>query len=260
MLLGGGAGQLKGGRHIRYPEHTPLTNLDLTLLEKMERRWSASATAPAGLNCCPRFKSLRADEDEERGMAIAVRLLAGMCLTVLLSVAGVAAGDDLGLVKAVKDSDNAALRQLLARGNSTPAEREAALSWAARLDDLEAATLLIRAGADVNAANEYGATPLFLVCTNGSERIVEPLLKAGANPNTRFQSGETPLMTAARTGRIEAINALLRHGADVNVREGTPKGQTALMWRRPKGIPKLYSSSVRVAPTCAHDLSPVSRP
>ncbi len=35
MLLGGGAGQLKGGRHIRYPEHTPLTNLHLTLLEKM---------------------------------------------------------------------------------------------------------------------------------------------------------------------------------------------------------------------------------
>ena len=35
VLLGGGAGQLKGGRHIRYPEHTPLTNLHLTLLEKM---------------------------------------------------------------------------------------------------------------------------------------------------------------------------------------------------------------------------------
>ena len=168
-------------------------------------------------------------------MAITVRLLAGVCLTVLLSVAGVSAGDDLGLVKAVRDSDNAALRQLLARGNSTPAERDEALSWAARLDDLEAATLLIRAGADVNAANEYGATPLFLACTNGSERIVDALLKAGANPNTRFQSGETPLMTAARTGRIEAINALLRHGADVNVREGTPKGQTALMWAAAEG-------------------------
>ena len=35
LLLGGGAGTIKGGRHIVYPEHTPLTNLQLTLLDKM---------------------------------------------------------------------------------------------------------------------------------------------------------------------------------------------------------------------------------
>jgi hypothetical protein len=35
LLLGGGAGTLKGGRHIVYPEHTPLTNLQLTLLDKL---------------------------------------------------------------------------------------------------------------------------------------------------------------------------------------------------------------------------------
>jgi hypothetical protein len=35
LLLGGGAGALKGGRHLVYPEHTPLTNLQLTLLNKM---------------------------------------------------------------------------------------------------------------------------------------------------------------------------------------------------------------------------------
>jgi hypothetical protein len=35
LLLGGGAGTLKGGRHVVYPEHTPLTNLQLTLLNKL---------------------------------------------------------------------------------------------------------------------------------------------------------------------------------------------------------------------------------
>lgn len=35
LLLGGGAGTLKGGRHIVYPEHIPLTNLQLTLLDKL---------------------------------------------------------------------------------------------------------------------------------------------------------------------------------------------------------------------------------
>jgi len=35
LLLGGGAGTLKGGRHMVYPQDTPLTNLQLTLLDKM---------------------------------------------------------------------------------------------------------------------------------------------------------------------------------------------------------------------------------
>jgi len=34
LLLGGGAGQLKGGRHVKFEEGTPLTNLYLTLLGK----------------------------------------------------------------------------------------------------------------------------------------------------------------------------------------------------------------------------------
>ena len=35
LLLGGGAGTLKGGRHLVFPDDTPLTNLQLTLLNKM---------------------------------------------------------------------------------------------------------------------------------------------------------------------------------------------------------------------------------
>jgi hypothetical protein len=35
LLLGGGTGTITGGRHIVYPDDTPLTNLQLTLLDKM---------------------------------------------------------------------------------------------------------------------------------------------------------------------------------------------------------------------------------
>ena len=35
LVLGGGAGALKGGRHVVYPDHTPLTNLQLTLLNSL---------------------------------------------------------------------------------------------------------------------------------------------------------------------------------------------------------------------------------
>ena len=35
LLLGGGAGAFKGGRHLVYPDDTPLTNLQLTLLNRL---------------------------------------------------------------------------------------------------------------------------------------------------------------------------------------------------------------------------------
>ncbi len=34
LLVGGGAGQLKGGRHLRYEDHTPMANLLVTMLDK----------------------------------------------------------------------------------------------------------------------------------------------------------------------------------------------------------------------------------
>lgn len=35
LVIGGGSGTLKGGRHLVYPEHTPLSNLQVTLLNKL---------------------------------------------------------------------------------------------------------------------------------------------------------------------------------------------------------------------------------
>ena len=33
-LIGGGCGKLKGGQHLRYPDHTPLSNVLLTILDR----------------------------------------------------------------------------------------------------------------------------------------------------------------------------------------------------------------------------------
>ena len=43
LVAGGGAGRLKGGRHVRYEERTPLANLHLTLLEKVGVRMDSFA-------------------------------------------------------------------------------------------------------------------------------------------------------------------------------------------------------------------------
>src|SRR5690606_18931483 len=36
MLLGKAAGQLEGGRHLRFPDHTPMSNLLLRLLHILD--------------------------------------------------------------------------------------------------------------------------------------------------------------------------------------------------------------------------------
>jgi hypothetical protein len=35
VLVGGAAGEIKGGRHIVYPKDTPVTNLFLNMLDKL---------------------------------------------------------------------------------------------------------------------------------------------------------------------------------------------------------------------------------
>jgi ankyrin repeat protein len=103
------------------------------------------------------------------------------------------------------------------------------LHWAVRLHDDETARLLIRAGADVKAANRYGITALSLAATNGDAAMIDALINAGADPNGALPDGETVLMTAARTGEPAAVKMLLTHGAKIDAKEDS-LGQTALMW------------------------------
>jgi ankyrin repeat protein len=118
--------------------------------------------------------------------------------------------------------------------NAAEPDGGTALLWAARIDDLEIADLLIKAGADAKAKNRYGVSPLSLACTNGSAAMIEKLLTAGADPNAALPEGESPLMTAARTGKADAVQALIKHGANVNAKEEW-RGQTALMWAAAEG-------------------------
>src|SRR2546426_4750217 len=158
-----------------------------------------------------------------------------VALSSFLSIG--AAGPVVPLIEAVKKADKVAVRALLQQQidvNLPEADGMTALHWAARLDDLQTADLLIRAGANAKAANRYGVTPLSLASADGNAAMIEQLLKAGADPNTALPEGETALMSAAGTGNVAAIKALLAHGAGVNARESS-KGQTALMWAAAEG-------------------------
>ena len=165
-------------------------------------------------------------------MGIQAKSPAVWWLVSLLSVASVAAANDLRLVQATEKGDKEAVRTLLKQKvdvNASQPDGATALSWAAHQGDLETADLLIGAGANVNAANDYGVTPLWLACSDSSSAMVDKLLKAGANANAAIWTGETALMACARTGKADAVKSLVAHEAHVNAAEQR-QGHTALMW------------------------------
>jgi uncharacterized protein len=155
-----------------------------------------------------------------------------LILLVLTCVVGSAASGDLA--DGAKRHEWAKVRTLLAKSSKddvrfAQADGMTALHWAVESDEADMVVRLLAAGADANAPNRLGVTPLWLAGTNGSVAVTRALLKAGADAKATLPHGETALMTAARTGRAEVVRMLLAAGADPNARESA-QGETALMW------------------------------
>jgi ankyrin repeat protein len=162
-----------------------------------------------------------------RSQALALLVTALSCW---FAGSAVAQGDSR-LVDAAMKRDRDAVRTLLdqkADVDAVGADGSSALLWLVRVDDLELARRVVRAGASPTRPNSYGVTPLFLACSNGNAQMIRLLLDAGADPNGPDPTGETPLMTAARIGNPDAVKVLLDYGAIVDARDPEFQ-QTALM-------------------------------
>jgi uncharacterized protein len=133
-----------------------------------------------------------------------------------------------------------------------------------RSDHLLAATALLDAGANVNAQDWYGETPLWAAVDlrnlelgpadkrsgvrDDALALITRMLNAGANPNARTKefpherryisvivgsvawvdlTGQTPFLRAAAAGDLNVMRLLLAHGADPNI--ATDAGTTPLM-------------------------------
>src|SRR5688500_14390320 len=106
------------------------------------------------------------------------------------------------------------------RRGSTP------LHWA--IDDEAKVRVLLTRGAGVNTRQVEGRTPLYQAATLGNGNAVLRLLLAkGADPNLAIANGRTPLMAAAGRGDVEAIRVLIDAKAKIDTRNGA--GETALI-------------------------------
>jgi uncharacterized protein len=116
-----------------------------------------------------------------------------------------------------------------APGGMTP------LLFASRDGHLEAAKLLVEAGARIDAPDPNGITPLIMAITNNHLGVARFLAEQGANVKTADWYGRTPLWAAVemrnldmrsdaidngvdRAAALALIAALIDKGADVNAR------------------------------------------
>ena len=78
---------------------------------------------------------------------------------------------------------------------------------------VEMVKVLLDRGADPNAANKTGFTPLHEAARLGSPKVAELLLLAGARVDARDDSGKRPIDYVASHGDAAKVRALLRkHG------------------------------------------------
>ena len=159
---------------------------------------------------------------------LACGVVAALCVSAFLDAQTAAP-----VVTAAEKRDTPAVRELLRQGgdvNAATADGMTALHWAAMHSDVELASMLLYAGANVRATTRLGGyTPLHLASQIGAGAVIDRLVQAGADVATRTSTGATSLMLAASSGKVDAVKRLLAHGADVNATENA-HGQTALMF------------------------------
>lgn len=102
------------------------------------------------------------------------------------------------------------------------------------------AKMLLERGADIEATNRYGYTPLHCAAMGGDTGVIRLLLDKGAKVNMSAGLGFSPLHYAVLNGPVESVEMLLDAGADIESRAGSD-GETPLIVASRGGPPGMYA-------------------
>lgn len=141
-------------------------------------------------------------------------LICSLCLLLAFSAPA------LGQQKQDKSKPEAALSAAEAKGRAEAARREQLnqdLFAAIDAKEIRPALMALAAGAEVNARDRDGMTPLMHAALHGSMELTQVLLRKGAMVNVKDGFGVTALMQAAWAGHSEIVERLLEQGADPNL-------------------------------------------
>jgi ankyrin repeat protein len=132
--------------------------------------------------------------------------------------------------------------------NATDREGNTPLIKALRVKAIPTVKILIDSGADINIIDNTGSNALLLAAMNGellisNKEIIKSLLSRGANPNIKDKSGNIiPFFLVAEVGDIELVNDFINAGVDINIIDN--KGRSALIAVVEKTSPSLSPSQM----------------
>lgn len=135
------------------------------------------------------------------------------------------------LTVAIVNNDFTSVRLLLMFGadaNAKDKDGFTPLFSATQASFFEAAQLLLKYGADPNiSAGPYDENPFARSLNSGQTPFVELFLKYGANTDTVMGNGNTPFIQAiTKTVAIKLVDLMLMYNADPNCKNG--RGESAL--------------------------------
>jgi ankyrin repeat protein len=100
------------------------------------------------------------------------------------------------------------------------------LHYAAKNSQYELALALLERGADLEAKNSHGSTPLARAVKSEDEQMIRLLLEAGADGRATDREGRGMLHLAAMAGNVRIAELLSSFGVDINYRDDL--GRTSL--------------------------------
>ena len=147
----------------------------------------------------------------------------------------------------------ALLLHLGADPNASDGYRQTPLYWVSNAYPYDGAAraavvaTLVQAGANVNARERVkGCSALHMAARRGNVLVAQALLKCGADIEARDKYGDTPLHRAVKCRQAEMVAFLLASGADAQTK--SKSGQTTQQMARGERIQQVLQASNGVAP------------
>jgi len=110
-------------------------------------------------------------------------------------------------------------------------------------NNLTVVEALLKAGANMDIANKDGETPIYIASMRDNLPVFELLLKAGANVDIANKDGETPINKASQYGNLTIVEALLKAGANMDI--ANKYGETPILCAFDKGHDKVVETLLK---------------